>query len=95
MSTLIRIEVDGKPADAVTLAYPALANYGHFTAMQVRSGRTRGLDLHLGRLAAATRELFDSGIDTDLVRRRIRHALADISDASVRVSVLPSENTSS
>ena len=36
----------------------ALGSYGHFTAMQVRAGATRGLPLHLARLDAANRELF-------------------------------------
>jgi branched-subunit amino acid aminotransferase/4-amino-4-deoxychorismate lyase len=82
------IEIDGGPATADQLAYPALANYGHFTAMQVRAGAVRGLGLHLARLDAATRELFDVGLDGDLVRAHARHALgAGIADASVRIGV--------
>lgn len=43
---------------------------------------------HLERLDAATHELFGTGLDPDLVRRHVRHALGpEISDASVRVSV--------
>jgi branched-subunit amino acid aminotransferase/4-amino-4-deoxychorismate lyase len=72
---------------ASELASPALVNYGHFTSMQVRDGRTRGLDLHLHRLDAATRELFGTGLDGGLVRERIRHALGDLRDASVRPTV--------
>ncbi|MBM9507097.1 aminotransferase class IV [Actinacidiphila acididurans] len=82
------IEVDGTPATAQSLA-PALSGYGHFTAMQVRGGRVRGLAFHLRRLDEATRELFGAGLDGDLVRDRIRHALAarGSADASVRVNV--------
>ena len=48
-----RMEIDGNvPADAQLRAL-ALGGYGHFTAMQVRGRRVRGLDLHLSRLAAA------------------------------------------
>ena len=65
----------------------ALSGYGHFTAMQVRDGRVRGLGLHLARLDAATRELFGTGLDGGLVRGHIRHALATDRDASVRVTV--------
>jgi branched-subunit amino acid aminotransferase/4-amino-4-deoxychorismate lyase len=83
----IRVEVDGQPATAEQLQHPVLVNYGHYTAMQVRDGRTRGLALHLDRLQAATRELFDAGVDADLVRDHLRHALADGRDASVRVGV--------
>ncbi len=67
----------------------ALNTYGHFTAMQVRGGRTRGLDLHLTRLDEANRELFAGPLDGDDVRSLIRHALsgANTADASVRVIV--------
>ena len=48
----------------------------------------RGLDLHLTRLDAATRELFGTGLDGSRVRDHIRHALGgDAGDASVRVNV--------
>lgn len=86
-SAPIRVEVNGRTATAEYLQHPALVNYGHFTAMQVRHGRTRGIDLHLRRLDAATRELFDAGLDPDRIRDHLRHALADSRDASVRVSV--------
>jgi branched-subunit amino acid aminotransferase/4-amino-4-deoxychorismate lyase len=83
----LRAELDGRPATAEDLGFLTLGGYGHFTAMQVRGGRTRGLDLHLSRLDAATRELFEESLDGDLVRDRIRHALGDDKDASVRVNV--------
>lgn len=82
-----RIEINGRPPVAEQFQLP-LVNYGHFTAMQVRDGRTRGLDLHLARLDGATRELFGAGLDGDLVRDHIRHALGDDTPAaSVRVIV--------
>ena len=60
--------------------------------MQVRGRRTLGIDFHLARLEAATRELFDTGLDGERVRDHIRHALAgDIEDASVRVNVFRAE----
>ncbi|QES41483.1 class IV aminotransferase [Streptomyces venezuelae] len=83
-----RVEVDGRPATAESLLWPALVQTGHFTAMQVRGGRVRGLDLHLARLDAATRELFGDGVDGEHVRGLVRHILRDdITDASVRVYV--------
>ncbi len=84
-----RIEIDGVAAAAERLCAVALSDhYGHFTAMQVRDGRVRGLALHLTRLAAANRELFQAGLDTAAVRDYIRHALGeDPRDASVRVYV--------
>jgi len=78
------VEVDGRPADPEVLA--AYGSDGHFTAMQVRDGRTRGLDFHLARLDGAHRELFGTGLDGGLVRDRIRHALGAVPDASVRVN---------
>lgn len=83
----MRIEIDGRTATAEQLAVPAVVNYGHFTAMQVRDGRVRGLDLHLRRLREATRELFDKELDLSLVRERARHALGGTGDASVQLRI--------
>jgi branched-subunit amino acid aminotransferase/4-amino-4-deoxychorismate lyase len=58
---------------------------GHFTAMQVRGGRTRGLDLHLSRLEAAHHEVYGRALGRQEVRARIRHALGGRPDASVCV----------
>ena len=85
--TPIRVEVNGGIATAEHLRHLALAGYGHFAAMQVRDARTRGLDLHVRRLDAATREVFGTGLDADRIRGHIRHALAGTGDASVRVIV--------
>ncbi|MCL7377251.1 aminotransferase class IV [Streptomyces sp. 35G-GA-8] len=79
------IEVDGRPATEADLRLRALDTYGHFTAMQIRDGRVRGLDLHLARLDASTRELFGMGLDGERVRALLRHALGDVRDASGRV----------
>lgn len=87
VTALPRFEVDGHAATADELRHPALVNYGHFTAMQVRGGRVRGMDLHLRRLDEANNTLFGAGLDARLVREYIRHALGDLADASVRVSV--------
>src|SRR5580693_623466 len=53
--------------------------------MQVRGGCTRGLDLHLSRLAAAHHEVYGLALSGPEVRARIRHALGGRPDASVRV----------
>ena len=81
------ILVDGRPATPVDLGHPALVNFGHFTAMQVRRGRVRGLEQHLNRLTAATRELFERDLDPDLVRSHLRRVLDGAPNASVRVNV--------
>ncbi|MFI5767632.1 aminotransferase class IV family protein [Streptomyces sp. NPDC051658] len=80
-------EFDGHPATEADLRIPAFLGYGHFTAMQVRDGKVRGLALHLARLDAANQELFERGLAGARVRELIRHALesAGVRDASVRV----------
>jgi branched-subunit amino acid aminotransferase/4-amino-4-deoxychorismate lyase len=81
---MVTIEMDGAEPDAERL-WEIVTGYGHFTAMQVRNGRTRGLALHMERLDAANRETFGVGIDPERVQNLIRHALGDTADASVRV----------
>jgi branched-subunit amino acid aminotransferase/4-amino-4-deoxychorismate lyase len=82
------IEIDGRSPESEQLAAAALDSYGHFTAMQVRNHRVRGLALQLARLTGAHRELFDTELDGDVVRGHIRHALsAGAGDGSVRVNL--------
>ncbi|MFC9327077.1 aminotransferase class IV [Kitasatospora sp. NPDC057015] len=85
----LTVEVDGRAATVDDLTYLALGGYGHFTAMQVRGGRTPGFEYHLARLDSATRELYGEPLDGDRVRALIRHALDThgVRDASVRVHV--------
>src|SRR5258708_11947741 len=91
-----RIEIEGGDATEDQLGAGALDAYGHFTAMQVRDRRARGLGLHLARLDAANRDLFGAGLDPALIRDRIRHALGgETRDASVRVYVRESPGGSS
>jgi branched-subunit amino acid aminotransferase/4-amino-4-deoxychorismate lyase len=89
---VIRIEIDGCRPTVGTLQRLALEHFGHFTAMQVRDARVRGLDLHLARLAEGSRELFGAQLDPDRIRELARHALADdVLDASLRVIVFASD----
>jgi branched-subunit amino acid aminotransferase/4-amino-4-deoxychorismate lyase len=84
----VHIEIDGRSATVEQLSAAAPAGYGHFTAMQVRDRRVRGLRLHLDRLHAANREMFGAGLDSATVLSHIRHALGEqTQDASVRVYV--------
>ncbi|MDR0227207.1 MAG: aminotransferase class IV family protein [Burkholderiaceae bacterium] len=68
--------IDGHPASASELAALAFAGHAHFTAMQVRGGRVRGLDLHLQRLRQASLELFGQALPDSQVRDQWRTALA-------------------
>jgi len=79
------IEVNGRAADPAAVSLLEHEGWGHFTAMQVRGGRARALDLHLARLEAAHREVYGRSLDGQEVRARIRHALGGRPDASVRV----------
>ena len=81
----VTIEVNGSEADQAAVSLLEHEGWGHFTAMQVRGGMTRGLDLHLSRLEAAHREIYGRELSGQEVRARIRHALGDRADASVRV----------
>ncbi|WP_433331033.1 aminotransferase class IV [Spirillospora sp. CA-294931] len=94
MNSVQRIEVNGQTPRVDDLPFPALLNYGHFTTMQIRNGAVRGLDLHLTRLDTSTRELFDTDLDRERVRDHIRHALADVQDASVRTVVFRPDDDS-
>ncbi|MFJ5829741.1 aminotransferase class IV [Streptomyces sp. NPDC093089] len=85
------IEIDGAPAADPELLAAVMTGFGHFTAMQVRDGRVKGLGLHLARLDRSTRELFGRGLDGDEVRALAAGALeaAGRRDASLRVYVYP------
>src|SRR5262245_55040802 len=80
----MHVEIDGRIPEAGELAATTSA-FGHFTAMQVRRRRTRGLELHFRRLEEANRELFGAGFDSDHARELMRHALGDSEDASLRI----------
>jgi branched-subunit amino acid aminotransferase/4-amino-4-deoxychorismate lyase len=82
----MRLCIDGGPADVDGLAAAALVNYGHFTAMQVREGRVRGLHRHLARVEAAHRELFGHGLDLEQVRARWAEAATDSPDTYLRAT---------
>ena len=81
----VTIEANGREAGQAEVSLLEHEGWGHFTAMQVRGGRTRGLDLHLARLEAAHQEVYGRPLGGQEVRNRIRHALGGRPDASVRV----------
>jgi len=82
----MKLWIDGEAATVPGLAMPALMNYGHFTAMQIRHGAVRGLANHLRRVDAAHRELYGHGLDSDLVRSRWALAGRQQPDAYLRAS---------
>ncbi|ANN18156.1 aminodeoxychorismate lyase [Amycolatopsis orientalis] len=81
----MKLELNGAPARSEDLA--GAFGYGHFTAMQVRDGKVRGLDVHLNRLVTSTRRMFASELDTDAVRGYVRQAVQGAGALSVRVVI--------
>lgn len=69
-------QINGSAATAAMLAPLAFAGYAHFTAMQVRGGQVRGLDLHLDRLRNASQTLYGRSLPDDRVRALLRIAIA-------------------
>ncbi|MFG3260448.1 aminotransferase class IV family protein [Streptomyces sp. NPDC048172] len=70
------VQRDSRAATAEELGPLAFAGYAHFTAMQVRGGRVRGLDLHLERLRSSSVELFGRALPDERVLSELRTALA-------------------
>lgn len=68
---------NGHAATAQDLTPLAFAGYAHFTAMQVRDSRIRGLDLHLERLRNASARMFGRALPDERIREYLRTALAD------------------
>jgi branched-subunit amino acid aminotransferase/4-amino-4-deoxychorismate lyase len=86
---VLNVELNGRAPTPEELYRIAATNYGHFTTMQVRGGRVRGMALHLARLDDGNETFFGGRGDVeDELRLRgwIRQALGDVRDASVRVT---------
>ena len=85
--------LNGKPATVENLRALALANYGHFTSMQVRNRAVQGRELHVRRLEDATQALFGTSFDGASALQQAAHALASagLRDASVRVTVFSTQ----
>lgn len=91
MTGNVSIRVDGGEIVDETLSQLALVNYGHFTAMQIRGGRVRGLSFHLDRLRSAHAELYGTVVDPAIVLGRVRDAVVDAPDSYLRVTLFESE----
>ncbi len=74
-SASFAVQRNGREATQHELTPLAFAGYAHFTAMQVRAGQVRGLDLHLERLRLASMELFGQATPDDRMRSYLRAAL--------------------
>jgi 4-amino-4-deoxychorismate lyase len=91
---VLNVELNGQAPDLAQLHRIATVNYGHYTSLQVRDRRVRGLALHVARLADGAEELFGHRLGVAEEHRLlalIRHALGDARDASVQVTMVPGE----
>jgi len=89
---VLNVELNGRAPDPAELYRIAVNNYGHYTSMQVREGKVRGMALHLARLDDGNEKFFGARGDVDdelRLRELIRHALGEVRDASVRVTLVP------
>ncbi|MGE8224308.1 MAG: aminotransferase class IV family protein [Stenotrophomonas sp.] len=87
-STLNPAQRNGHLASASDLAPLAFAGYAHFTAMQVRGGQVRGLDLHLARLRAASQAMFDHALPHETILGHLSTALpSEDADVSLTATV--------
>lgn len=75
--------LDGREASSGDLAPLSFAGFAHFTAMQIREGKVRGLDLHLDRLRSASLVMFGKAHDDadvcGFLRQAIERGPADLS----------------
>lgn len=86
--------LNGSPATAEQLVPFAFAGFAHFTAMQVRDHRVRGLDLHLARLRTGSERLFGFAVPDERILDDVRAAVADgPADASLSVFLTPSSGS--
>ncbi|WP_321819568.1 MULTISPECIES: aminotransferase class IV [unclassified Burkholderia] len=69
------VQINGVAATPDALAALAFAGHAHFTAMQIREGRVRGLDLHLTRLRDASNALFSHALPDERILTFLRAAL--------------------
>ncbi len=84
----MHVTLNGTGVDESAWRSLALTNYGHFTSLLVRDGAVQGLDLHLKRLADATRELFGTALDLEHTQAWMREAIIDGDEwQSMRVTI--------
>lgn len=87
-TSLYPAALNGRPANVADLIPLAFAGFAHFTAIQVRDRKIRGLDLHLKRLDNASLAFFGRALPDEDLRAHIRQAIdAGPADQSLTVTV--------
>lgn len=78
MSTEIstyQTQINGRPTTHSELIPLAFAGFAHFTAMQIRDRKIKGLDLHLERLHRASTEFFGRALPDEQLKSYIKKAI--------------------
>jgi len=87
-TSLYPAALNGRPASAADLIPLAFAGFAHFTAIQVRDCKIRGLDLHLKRLSNASLAFFGRALPDEELRAHIKQAIdAGPADQSLTVTI--------
>lgn len=81
--------LNGAPVTLADLPKLATLNAGHFTAMQVRNGKVKGLHPHVARLEASSVALFGVSVPSEKLLSFIRTSVAGGS-CSLRVHIFSS-----
>lgn len=80
--------INGYPVTLPELIPLAFAGFAHFTAMQVRDRKVKGLDLHLVRLRKASVEFFGRALPDEQIKSYIKTAIDEgPGDQSLTVTV--------
>lgn len=74
-ASIYQARINGRPATSAELIPLAFAGFAHFTAMQVRNRKVKGLDLHLARLRNASIEFFGRALPDEQLQSYIRTAI--------------------
>lgn len=67
--------INAEKAHAADLAPLTFSGFAHFTAMQIRNRKVKGLDLHLARLETASISMFGKALAHDTVLQSLRKAV--------------------
>lgn len=68
-------QINGLAATKEELIPLAFSGFAHFTAMQVRNRKVKGLDLHLARLQAASTAFYGRALSDEVLKSYIKTAI--------------------
>lgn len=87
-SSTYQSRINGHPVTLSEMSPLAFSGFAHFTAMQVRNSKIKGLDLHLDRLRKASLEFFGRAPSDEQLRFYIKTAIEEgKEDQSLTITV--------